>query len=171
MVAHRPLYLLRVQAGSSLGPFTKEYDDNMSDQPHPIVLLLEKDSRYKIEAYQFVRDALAYAQDELGMGPQPPPMSEEDDPPPDAHLTGQQLCEAIRQLALAQFGLMARVVFESWGVRETGDFGEIVYNLIEIGLMKKSAADRREDFNDVFQFADAFERDFKITPPDTSSNE
>ena len=143
----------------------------MSEQPHPIVLLLEKDSRYKIEAYQFVRDALAYAQDELGMGPQPQPMSEEDDPPPDAHLTGQQLCEAIRQLALGQFGLMARVVFESWGVRETGDFGEIVYNLIEIGLMKKSAADRREDFNDVFQFADAFERDFKITPPDTDSNE
>ena len=145
----------------------------MSGQSHPIVQLLERDSRYKLEAYQFVRDALAYAQDELGMGPQPQqePVSDEDDPPADAHLTGQQLCEAIRQLALDQFGLMARVVFDSWGVRSTSDFGEIVYNLIEIGLMKKSAADRREDFNDVFEFEEAFEREFKITPPDPSQHE
>lgn len=138
----------------------------MSGQPHPIVQLLERDSRYKLEAYQFVRDALAFAQDELGMGQQQPVSDEEDDPPPDAHLSGQQLCEAIRQLALEQFGLMSRVVFDSWGVHSTGDFGEIVYNLIEIGLMKKSAADRREDFNDVFEFETAFEREFKITPPD-----
>ncbi len=92
--------------------------------------------------------------------------SQVEDPPPDAHLTGQQLCEAIRQLALEQFGLMARVVLHSWGVHVTGDFGEIVYNLIDIGLMKKSETDRREDFNDVFDFEEAFERQFKITRPE-----
>ncbi len=134
----------------------------MAAQQHPIVQLLKRDPRYKLEAYHFVRDALAFAQDELGMGPQAAD-SESGEPPADAHLTGQQLCEAIRQLALEQFGLMARVVFHSWGVNQTGDFGEIVYNLIEIGLMKKSESDRREDFDDVFDFEEAFERQFKIT--------
>ncbi len=142
-----------------------ERHDNMFGQQHPIFELLKKDPRYRLEAYQFVRDALAYAQDELGMG-QRPERGETDDPPPDAHLTGQQLCEAIRQLALEQFGLMSRVVFDTWGVHRTGDFGEIVYNLIEIGLMKKSDTDRREDFEDVFDFAEAFEREFKITRPE-----
>ncbi len=137
----------------------------MSGQPHPFIQLLKRDSRYKLDAYQFVRESLAYAQDELGMGQQQE-VEDEDDPPADAHLTGQQLCEAIRQMALEQFGLMARIVLESWGIRSTSDFGEIVYNLIEIGLMKKSDRDRREDFNDVFDFAEAFEREFKITHPE-----
>ncbi len=134
----------------------------MSGQQHPIIELLKRDPRYKLEAYQFVRDALAYAQRDLGMGA---PLSEREqaEPPPDAHLTGQQLCEAIRQLALEQFGLMSRVVLRSWGITATGDFGEIVYNLIEIGLMKKSESDRREDFDHVFDFEEAFERQFKIT--------
>ena len=136
----------------------------MSGQPHPILQLLKQDARYKLEAYQFVRDALAFAQRELGLG-NPSPMTNEDEAPVDAHLTGQQLCEAIRQLALQQFGLMSRVVFNSWGVSKTSDFGEIVYNLIDIGLMKKSAADRREDFDDVFDFEEVFEKGFKITPP------
>lgn len=139
----------------------------MSAQPHPIVQLLERDSRYKLEAYQFIREALAYAQDELGMVK--PAASDEEAPSADAHLTGQQLCEAARQLALEQFGLMARVVLNSWGIRSTGDFGEIVYNLIGIGMMKKSASDRREDFEDVFDFEEAFDRQFKITPPRKAS--
>ncbi|MFW6171745.1 MAG: Minf_1886 family protein, partial [Planctomycetota bacterium] len=73
------------------------------------------------------------------------------------------------QLALEQFGLMARVVLNSWGIRSTGDVGEIVYNLIGIGMMKKSPSDRREDFEDVFDFEEAFEREFKITPPRKAS--
>lgn len=136
----------------------------MSAQPHPILQLLERDTRYKLEAYQFVREALAYAQDQLGMV-QPPAGHHAGEPPADAHLTGQQLCEAVRRLALEQFGLMARVVLNSWGVWSTSDFGEIVYNLIGIGMMKKSPSDRREDFDDVFDFEEAFDRGFKITPP------
>lgn len=134
----------------------------MSGTQHPIFQLLRDDPRYKLEAYQFVRDALAYAQEELGMGRKVKP-DELDDLPTEAHLTGQQLCEAIRQYALAQYGLMAKVVLNSWGVFETSDFGEIVYNLIRIGLMKKSESDRREDFNGAYCFEDAFEREFKIT--------
>lgn len=131
-------------------------------QQHPIYQLLKRDSRFSLDAYQFVRDALSYAHDELGMG-RAADASETDEGTAEAHLTGQQLCQAIRLYAQEQFGLMAHVVLRNWGVSRTGDFGEIVYNLIDIGLMKKSESDRREDFNDVYDFAEAFDRHFKIT--------
>jgi uncharacterized repeat protein (TIGR04138 family) len=84
------------------------------------------------------------------------------------HLTGQQLCEAIRQYALDQYGYMAQCVLNSWGVNNTGDFGEIVFNLIGIGQMRKTSDDRREDFNNVFDFDTGLKQSFKITPPEAT---
>ncbi len=136
----------------------------MSAPKHPIFQLLRDDPRYTLDAYQFVRDALSYAQESLGM-PQKAAHVDPEDPPPEAHLTGQQLCEAIRQYALEQYGLMTKVVFSNWGIHSTSDFGAIVYNLIDIGLMKKSETDRREDFDDVYDFDTAFKQEFKITRP------
>ena len=78
------------------------------------------------------------------------------------HLTGQELCEALRIFALNQFGLMSPVVLKNWGISSTGDFGEIVYNMIEAGLMKKSHGDRRCHFDDVYDFNTAFDDDFKF---------
>jgi uncharacterized repeat protein (TIGR04138 family) len=57
------------------------------------------------------------------------------------------------------------LVLNSWGVHSTSDFGEIVYNLIGIREMKKSDSDRREDFDDVYDFDEAFVKDFAILLP------
>lgn len=126
----------------------------MTDKLHPIIELLQQDQRFHIEAYQFVREALAYAQEILKM----PSQGGEGE----HHITGQQLCEAIRQYAVEQYGFMAKTVLNNWGVHCTGDFGEIVYNLIRIKHMKKSDSDRREDFDDVYDFANAFEPVFQL---------
>ena len=67
------------------------------------------------------------------------------------------------QYALEQYGFMAKCVLNSWGITRTGDFGEIVYNLIKIGQMRKTKQDRREDFDDVFDFETALVQEFKIT--------
>ena len=136
----------------------------MTDKPHPLLELLQRDDRFKLEAYQFVREALDYAQGALGMGVSKP-IGPGKEVPPEAHLTGQELCNAIRQYAIEQYGYMAKLVLGSWGIRSTSDFGEIVYNLISISLMKKSASDRREDFNNVYDFDAAFVQQFKIEPP------
>ena len=48
----------------------------------------------------------------------------------------------------------------------TSDFGEIVYNLIRIGKMSKSAGDRREDFDDVYDFEQALLREYRIAKVD-----
>ncbi len=133
----------------------------MADEPHPIIRVLREDPRYKLEAYQFVRDALGFAQEVLGLGGK----TGEESPEGERHLSGQELCDAIRRYAIDQYGLMARVVLASWGVTSTSDFGEIVYNLIRVGLMKKSPEDRREHFDNVYRFEDVFERRFQIEPP------
>jgi uncharacterized repeat protein (TIGR04138 family) len=149
----------------------------MLDPSHPIIKLLKQDRRYKIDAYAFVFDALNYAHTNLGMGSERPAEAEKDeeeDEPEEGsskeaerHLTGQQLCEAIRQYALEQYGYMAQCVLNSWGVKSTGDFGEIVFNLIGIGQMRKTPDDRREDFDNVFDFESGLRQSFKITLPES----
>jgi uncharacterized repeat protein (TIGR04138 family) len=140
----------------------------------PLVKLLCEDRRYKLEAYQFVRLGLSYAQEVLGLGGEPaaggaePEQSDEEVDDEDAprrprHVSGQDLCVALRKLAQEQYGLMAKLVLASWGVRATSDFGEIVYNLIKIGEMSKSDGDRRADFDDVYDFEQAFVREYAIT--------
>ena len=139
----------------------------MTDATKILLKLVETDLRYKLDAYIFVRDGLSYAQEiALNEG------EEEEDPPSggeeerDRHLTGQQLCEALRLYALDQYGYMAKTVLNSWGLKSTGDFGEVVYNMIENELMKKSDADRREDFDNVFDFDEALQRQFDISSAD-----
>jgi uncharacterized repeat protein (TIGR04138 family) len=134
-------------------------------QPHPIVQLLRDDPRYRVEAYQFVRDALTYAHEVMDLGEPAEQEAASEEESPKRHLTGQQLCEAIRCYALEQYGLMAKTVLNSWGIQRTSDFGEIVYNLIDIGLMKKSRTDRREDFDGVYDFDAALCQEFQITRP------
>ena len=143
----------------------------MSETAQKIATLLREDSRYRFEAYAFVFEALAFAHKNLGMGApksskrkkKPAPAEEEESS--EHHLTGQQLCEAIRLYALEQYGYMAKCVLNSWGVSSTGDFGEIVFNLIGIGEMRKTKDDRREDFDNVYDFDAALRQDFRIEQP------
>ncbi len=144
----------------------------MIDPSHPIAKLLQEDRRYKIDAYAFVFEALNYAHTNLGMGTVRSAEAEEEpeesgSKEPERHLTGQQLCEAIRQYALEQYGYMAQCVLNSWGVYTTSDFGEIVFNLIGIGQMRKTTHDEREDFDNVYDFEEGLRHSFKITLPES----
>jgi uncharacterized repeat protein (TIGR04138 family) len=136
----------------------------MPQSHRSLAKLLRDDPRFKADAYHFVRESLAFAQEELGFGA--PTEYELDQEGYEPHLSPQQLCEASRIYALEQFGYMAKVVLNSWGIHSTSDLGEIVFNLIRIGQLKKSDRDRREDFDDVFDFNEVLQQDFKITLPD-----
>ncbi len=134
--------------------------------------LVRDDGRYRIEAYYFIFEALNFAHEDLSLGaekesePTGEAEEDEDDTQPHRHLTGQELCQAIRMYAVQQFGYMAKCVLNSWGIRSTSDIGEIVYNLIRIQHMRKTPDDRREDFDDVYDFDEAFEHSFEITMPE-----
>ena len=114
------------------------------------------DGRYPPEAYAFLHEGLAKAvKDTYG------PESGRD---ATRHVTGQQLCCALHDLAIERWGMLARTVLAKWTIRETLDFGNMVYLLIRHGFMKKTEADSIEDFRDVFDFADAFSsRDIELT--------
>src|SRR3990170_3846917 len=131
----------------------------MLDPDHPLAELLRRDRRYHRDAYFFVFEALRYAQEHLGLGR--PQLIEDPESEEERHVTGQQLCEAIRRYAIEQYGLMAKSVLNAWGVPSTGDCGEIVFNLIDIGQMKKTHTDRREDFEKVFDFDDGLQDAFQ----------
>lgn len=139
---------------------------NMLDPDHPLAELLSHDKRYKLEAYIFVFEALRHAQEKLGMGTEhyPEDSLEEE---PEKHVTGQELCEAMRIYAQEQYGYMAKCVLNSWGIKSTGDFGEMVFNLIKIEQMRKTPYDHREDFDDVFDFDEGFQYSFQFSLPET----
>ena len=100
-----------------------------------------RDGRYNVGAYHFIYEALTHTlkiMDRKG------------------HVTGKELLEGIRDLALEQFGGLAVMVFDNWGIRGTRDFGNIVFNLVEAELMGKTQADNLEDFDDVYEFRRVF---------------
>lgn len=140
--------------------------------------ILKEDHRYPKEAYLFVFEALDFAQNTLKLGKDQPsePLpenlqleefeeeeTEEDgEHAPHKHISGQDLCNAAKEYAILQYGALAKTVLRSIGIHCTGDIGEIVYNMIRIGRMRKTPEDRREDFDGVFDFEAAFGKKYQI---------
>ncbi len=120
--------------------------------------LVRRDPRYAYEAYEFLFAALAHTQRMLGRVPPP----EGPAPEQDYHVSGPELLEGVRDLAQREFGLMARTVFRMWGINRTDDFGELVFNLVEAGLMSKTEEDSRKDFHAVYDLDEALERGYRI---------
>jgi uncharacterized repeat protein (TIGR04138 family) len=104
----------------------------------------EQDRRYARPAYLFVQRALHFYKERYGGGE-------------GGHLKGEQVLSGVRELALAVYGPMARSVLNDWGVVKGEDVGEIVYNLIDAGLMKKTPEDNREDFAGIMDFDEAMD--------------
>jgi len=115
------------------------------NKSHSLYEIIERitteDIRYHRKAYLFVLSALNKAVEAL---PEP------------RHITGKELSEKCRELALKDFGPFARAVLEHWGISSTRDFGELVFNLLNWGILTKTEEDSKEDFVDVFDFSEAF---------------
>jgi uncharacterized repeat protein (TIGR04138 family) len=76
------------------------------------------------------------------------------------HITGEELANGVRDLALQQYGPMARTVLAHWGIHGTEDLGDIVFAMVECGVLVKQEEDRREDFRGLFDFEEVFERNY-----------
>lgn len=104
--------------------------------------ITEKDTRYKPDAYEFVMHALWFTQEKFKRI---------------GHVSGKELLEGIREYALEQYGPMTKTVFAYWGIKTTEDFGEIVFNMVEKGLLHKTEEDSPDDFRNVYNFDEAFD--------------
>jgi uncharacterized repeat protein (TIGR04138 family) len=105
---------------------------------------------YHETAYLFILTALHYTIERIGEA---------------RHITGREMAEGCRDLALERYGPMARSVLEYWGIRGTRDFGEIVFALVELGILVKQDGDSVADFDGLFSFGDAFEQNYPWACP------
>jgi uncharacterized repeat protein (TIGR04138 family) len=110
-------------------------DDEIMDK------LRERNPQFQDAAYVFVLSALHFVIERL---PEP------------RHITGRELVEGVRDLALDRFGPMARTVLDHWGFKATADVGRIVFALVEAGILIKQEEDLMSDFDQVFDFDEAF---------------
>lgn len=101
-----------------------------------------RETRFHEHAYLFVLAALEFQQSRM---------------PERRHVDGRELSRAVRDLALERFGVTARLVLEHWGVTSTGDVGDIVFTMVELGLLMSQPSDSRNDFLEVYAFDKAFE--------------
>jgi uncharacterized repeat protein (TIGR04138 family) len=117
--------------------------------------IVAKDSRYHREAYHFLREALDHTQKAISKA----------NKGRFRHVTGQELLAGIRGFALQQFGPMTLTLLEEWGIRRCEDFGELVFNLVEHGVLSKTETDSRADFQGGYDFDEAFRKPFLPARP------
>lgn len=120
-----------------------------------LAVIRKRDGKYNERAYVFVLAALEYAQTKL---------------PARRHLSGVELAWACRDFALEQFGMLANSVLTHWGINTTEDFGQIVFMLIDVGLLARQPSDRLEDFERVYDFAEVFKAGAGYRWPGMSSS-
>ncbi len=113
--------------------------------------ILVADTRYHRDAYLFVREALDHTQKLAAKEAKGGQVR---------HVTGQELLAGIRGYALTQFGPMAITVFQEWRILSCRDFGELVFIMVEHGLLAKKEQDTRSDFENGYDFHDAFCKPF-----------
>lgn len=128
------------------------------DDPIPsktLQQIVEETGVYPLEAFVFVQQGLGFTVKKL----------HGDNPDPDLnrHVSGTQLCEGLRDLALSQWGLLARTVLKRWNVTTTMDFGRIVFALVDNGVLRKTDEDTVDDFSNVYDFNTAFEAGYRIS--------
>jgi uncharacterized repeat protein (TIGR04138 family) len=107
-----------------------------------------ENGRFAPQAIKFVYEGLSYTAKKI--------IAESE------HVTGQSLCEGMRKLALEKWGRLAMLVLNTWGVKTTRDFGEIVYSLIKHKWMSAQPTDSIEDFDNVYDFKTVFKEQFKF---------
>lgn len=110
-------------------------------------LIRKEDPRFGKGAYRFVQQALDFT---MRRRQKREPHSRS------RHVSGQELLEGIREFALEQYGPMARLLFKEWGIEECHHFGEIVFQLVDYGVLGKTEDDKLEDFYGVYDFDEAF---------------
>ena len=103
--------------------------------------ILTRDRWYTAQAYLFVREGLDHTVRKLEKP---------------RHVSGQELLEGMREYALEQFGPVTKRVLSEWGINECLDFGNIVFNLVNAGLLGKTEEDSLEDFMHGYDFHEAF---------------
>jgi len=116
-----------------------------------IAKLREEHPKYAPAAYHFIRRALDFSLRKL----------KRQDAERPAHVSGKELLEGFRDLALEEYGPLAKTVLEDWGITKCSEVGEVVFQLVSMGVLGKNEDDRIDDFGELWSFAEAFDLPFR----------
>ena len=125
----------------------------MTEQEIDIKTIFERAGGFSPSCLPFIRDGLAHTVEMVHWQPESALLWLEDE---QRHVSGQQLCLGLRDYAIQRYGLMSKVVLNRWGIRNTRDFGQIIFAMVEAGLMRKTDDDTLDDFDGVYEFDEAF---------------
>lgn len=135
----------------------KQPDGKAGDESHPSKVdwnLLKSLAPYPPEAFHFVSEGLSHTVQSIhGSRDDSKELSPTEE---SRHINGRQLCLGLRNYALQRYGLLARTVLHRWNIKGTEDFGKIVFAMVDARLMRKTEDDSPEDFEQVFDFHEAF---------------
>ena len=132
-------------------------------QHQPAILdIVRRDRRFPYEAYEFLEESLQYTQKRLGRE-----LEDRQSPEAHHHISGPELVLGAIEFAKQEFGMLAATVFRMWKLHSTDDLGEIVFNLIDAGLLYRNESDCREQFHGLFDLDHALSEDFAISLTET----
>lgn len=125
----------------------------MKDQLRALAL---RDGRYRPEALHFLFESLETAvrlagkDAELGV---------------ERHVTGQELVAGLAAHAREVFGPLAPQVWRSWGIQRPLDWGQIVFLLVDEGLLRRQDSDTLADFEGELDFEREFVQGYRPALP------
>lgn len=125
--------------------------------PKPVKTLeqvVREIDRYPIDAFHFIHQGLGFTVERLH--------GKDGDAKEPRHVSGRQLASGLKDFAQERWGMLARTVLQRWQIHSTSDFGRIVFAMVDSGLLAKTDEDNFDDFANVFDFREAFDRGYRV---------
>ncbi len=118
--------------------------------------IMDQAGGYSPACFGFIRDGLAHTVEMVHGNPADQTMLELGLSEDSRHVCGRELCIGLKDYAIDRYGMLAKSVLNRWGIHYTRDFGNIIFAMVDAGLMRTTDEDCIEDFDAVYEFDDVF---------------
>ncbi len=127
--------------------------------------IMDQAGGYSPACFGFIRDGLAHTVEMVHGNPADQTMLELGLVEDSRHVCGRELCIGLKDYAIDRYGMLAKSVLNKWGIHYTRDFGNIIFAMVDAGLMRTTDEDSIEDFDAIFEFDDVFSDPARTTRP------
>jgi uncharacterized repeat protein (TIGR04138 family) len=129
--------------------------------------IMDQAGGYSPACFGFIRDGLAHTVEMVHGNPAEQTILELGLVEDSRHVCGHELCIGLKDYAIERYGMLAKSVLNKWGIHYTRDFGNIIFAMVEAGLMRTTDDDRIDDFDSIYEFDDVFADPARTTRPVT----
>ena len=116
----------------------------------------------RVEAVEFLFRVLSDLSDTSGRGWMGHGKAVESASAAEQHVRPREIVEEVVRRAHREFGPLAESVLASWGIIETIQIGELLFELVASGELRAAPEESAEDFRDVLDLRAALAAGYKI---------